>query len=213
MNYQILHDNNKSMIFVGTGTMSISMCESMVAQGHSAVALSIEEVIAQSASWANNHQFIVVGSDVKFKIMATDAIRNLGGSFFSIVHKYNIMHPTTVIGRGVYVAGFNSFAVKGIQIKDHVFISTHNTFGHYAVVDNYSHISSNCYISKSKIGQGVVVGSYALITNENIDGYTDIVDYTNIKSQSRIVKSITKSGTYYGNRLVDEQNSLQLRIL
>ena len=211
-NYEILHDNNKILCFVGHSELSES-CYKLMAPYRAAEIWPIEYTLEQDQAWLDDRQFIVVSSNVKFK---QQCVKQLGPvHFFSLISKFNCFNVNTKIGQGTWISTFNSFEIGTVKVGNHCCIHTHNTFGHECVIGDYCNIGHWGFYSNCNIGQGTVIGVKVFLTTTDIpsDKPIKIPPYCNIMSESRITRDIVQPGTYYHSRKINDFTSLQHRIL
>ena len=211
MSYKILHDNGNLLCFVGHSMMSRSTYN-IVKEYRDTEICSHEDLDNKDSAWFQQRQFIVISSDVAGKIITIKRLEQHGVHFFSAVNQFNTISPTTIIGHGTYIGGFNSFDVDDIKIGNHVVICSHNTFGHDCCVGDFCHISHYSFFNQSNIGTGTVVGTQVLMCPPK-NSSIEIAKYCNITSNSRITSSIIQSGTYHSRRLISPNDSRIERIL
>ena len=211
MHYNIIHDNGQSLCFVGQSMMSGSTYN-IVKEYRDAELVSIEDLEFKNSDWYLRHQFIVILSDIKTKIQVINYLQQKAVHFFSVVNHHNTISPTVKIGHGTYIGGFNSLDVDDIKVGDHVVICSHNTLGHFCSIENFCHISHYTFINHSTIGQGTVIGTQVIICPPKNNSIA-IAEYCNITSNSRVTKNIDQSGTYYGTRMISNEDSQTYRIL
>lgn len=213
-NYEILHDRNKILCFVGYSSLS-KACYSLVALHRAAENISLESALAQTKDWLDARQFIVISSDVKFKQQAVESLTQKSVDFFSLVSNSNYFNPNVQIGQGTWISTFNSFEIGHTTVGNHCCIHTHNTFGDGCYIGDYCNIGHWGFYTNCSVGAGSVFGVKVFVANVDITdaNLITVAPYTNVLSESRITKHIAQSGTYYHNRKVNDLTSLQQRIL
>lgn len=209
MDYRILYDNGNTLCFVGNSQNSKSMY-AMLEQHRECELQTVEYIVAQDNNWREQRQFIVVSSDVGFKRWAVDQLGEI--HYFSMVHQYCSIAPTTHIGHGTYIGGFNSLDVNDIFIGNHCLVGTHNTFGHYCTLGDFSHLGHWSFFSNCTIGSGTVAGLKTFIFGVD-NNLVTTADNCNFITDSRVNQPITKPGTYYGTRWLNDETSITKRIL
>ena len=211
-NYEILHDNHKTLCFVGLSRLSKS-CYELMRRYRVSEIFPVEHVVQQNTDWFQQRQFIVISSDVRFK---QDCVAKMPNAhFFSMISKSNYFNSTVRIGQGTWVSTFNSFEIGLVIVGDHCCIHTHNTFGHGCFIGDYCNIGHWGFYSNCDVGKGTVMGVKTFLTNPDTtsDMPIKIAPYCNIMSESRITRDIAQSGTYYHSRKLNDHTSLQHRIL
>lgn len=214
IHYDFLHDRGLIPCVIGRSMMAHSI-GNILAQQSICEHHVLEDLLDRDQDWFDQRQFIVLVSDVSFKIKLVDFLKQKNAHFFSLVNQYNCISPDTVIGQGSYIGGFNSMEVNSVEIGDHVIIGTHNTFGHHCRIGDHCHISHHGFFGFCEIGQGTVVGSQVIIVppSKMLNTNIEIADYSNILSQSLITHSLSGTGTFYSKRRVSADTSLDQRIL
>jgi acetyltransferase-like isoleucine patch superfamily enzyme len=172
---------------------------------------SLEELETNPREWFDQYQFIVLASDVAFKQQAVNFLQQQQAHFFSIIGKHNVVNPDTVIGHGTYIYNFNDFLFRSNRIGDHCIVVAYCHFSHGVVIGDYSHISSYTYLSNCEIGAGSILGIRTSIIGFN--GKISVANNTNLMLGSVVTKDLPDTGTYFGNRRINDKSSLQQRIL
>ena len=211
INYKILYDNGQPLCFVGHSQMSRSSYD-IIKNYRESELCSLEDIESKDKNWYSGRQFIVILSDIEKKIHTINQLTQHHASFFSLVNQFNTISPTTFIGRGTYIGGFNSFDVNSIKIGDHVIICTHNTLGHHCHIDDFCHLSHHSFFNQVRIGKGTVIGTQVLICPPR-NSSIKIAEYCNITSNSRVTRDLLESGTYHSTRLISSKDSRIERIL
>lgn len=207
--FRILHDQGRQLCFVGLGNMSRLIQKEF----SGSTLISLEDLEKQSPSWFNNHQFIVITSDVALKQRIVAQVTDRGGVFFSLVHDLNRIATSTKIGRGCYVDCYNqSLPNDDVEIGNHCLISSFIMLGHHVKIGDFCHVSAYCFLSNCELGQGTVVGVSSRIVGK-VNQTLEIADYCNILIGSTVTKSINSSGTYYHDRKSLSAGSLEHRTL
>jgi len=212
INYQIIHDNQKLLCFVGIGDISKTLC-SCVKSYRNAELITVEDLKLKDQAWFNNRQFIVASSDVRFKINTVSYLEKFHAHFFSIVSTAAELGPLAKIGHGTCIQSYNSIWLGKIQIGNHIMIGVHNAIGHDIVIEDYSHVSHHSFLSQCTIKQGCVLGTRVDVVPATLGQQLVIPEFCNILSRSRISSSLPTSGTWYDKRQVSEDTSLTHRIL
>jgi carbonic anhydrase/acetyltransferase-like protein (isoleucine patch superfamily) len=211
LNLDILYDNGKILCFAGRSGMSVSTYN-MIQPFRPAEIYSLEDLQTKDASWFGQRQFIAITSDVSLKMSIVNFLTSQQAHFFTLVNKFHSISPTVKIGVGTYISGFNSIDVDNIEIGNHCIIGTHNTFGHNVSVEDYCQISHYNFINHCSLGKGSVVGTRSMIYS-GTDKAINIPSFCNITSNSRILESLSQTGTYHSRKLMSELDSRTYRIL
>jgi acetyltransferase-like isoleucine patch superfamily enzyme len=211
MQHRILHDNGKRLCLIGNTEMSRRIRSWLEAEGHKVDLILLEELLAKSTEWINQRQYMLVTSDIQFRLAAVTALKNHDLNWFSAMGVNNITHADLEIGRSVFIGNYNIFSSPGIVIDDHAHISSHCMIGDQARIGKYSHVSGYVFLNHCTLGQGCIVGLRSTVVNQT--GVLQIPDWTNLMAGSVVSKPIEISGTYYGNKLVSKEDSKTNRIL
>jgi UDP-3-O-[3-hydroxymyristoyl] glucosamine N-acyltransferase len=212
LNYNILYDNGKILCFAGLCRLSVTTYN-MLRDHMTCEVCSVEDLQNKDADWFEQRQFIVISSDITFKMSTVDFLVKQQAHFFTLVSKFNSISPDVKIGVGTYIGPFNTFEVDEITIGNHCVICTHNTVGHNVQINDHCHVSHYIFVNHCVLGQGTIVGTQVLITPSNHNETIIIPPYCNITSNSRIVQSLESTGTYHGRRLMTKSDSRTNRIL
>ena len=213
--YNILHDTGKPLCFVGHSTLNKSIY-SELSRAREAQLINIEELEDKDQTWYDQYQFIVSTSDVAFKETIVQQLNSYKVDFFSIVHNSNVFFDSTIIGRGTFISAYNAtMPTDHVVIGNHVIIGTHCLFGHECVIEDFTHVSSYGYLGCCHIHRGSIIGlrTSIIASVQHIGGIIHIPEYSNIMVDSRITESLKESGTYAGNRRVNNFTSREVRIL
>jgi len=204
-NYRVLHDNGSIQCLIGQGTMADSIKSALGTTEH----VSFEFVQSQTLDWINQRQFLIGTSVVKFKQQVVNYLDRFGAHYFSLVGINNIISPGTQIGKGTFINIFNDLSADSI-IGDHCVVTTHCQFGHNVEIGSLSHISSYAYLNNTVLGKGTIIGlRVSMVSRSQIL----ITDYCNFILNGVVTDSVIQSGTYFGNRKMSDQNSIEHRIL
>lgn len=116
-----------------------------------------------------------------------------------VLNYYTAIHPTAVIGEGVYI-GNGTAVMAGVvvnanaNIGEHCIINTSAVVEHECVIEDYTHISPQaCLCGNVHIGKECHIGAGSTVINNRI-----IVKKTIIGAGSVVVKDILKPEVYVG---------------
>lgn len=210
MNYLLLHSDDRPLCFIGDTFHNHALYHHFKDQRLCKMS-SLEEVETQSQHWIDDHQFMCAVTNVSFKKTVADRLANKTISWFSACSDTTVLQHGVAIGRNTLINHFN-VVYADAKIGDHVTISNYVQISHDVVVGDYCHISPYCYFCFTELGKGVCVGLRSSFPGK--PGKTiHIDDWTNFYMESRITESVSPSGTYSGNRLINRNTSLDTKIL
>lgn len=210
--FKILYDNDKTLCFVSRSMMSLD-AYAMASEERLSEIVSIEDLSDKDQTWFDQRQFAVFTSDVKFKQNVVALLESNNAHFFTMIENTSVYSKKTKIGYGNFIGGFNSFTFGDITIGNHCVMGDYNKFSHSCVVNDFCHISHYIRLNRCELEEGCVIGSNAFVDALMEKEKIIIAPYTNILAQSRVTTSITTSGTYYGLRKINSNNSLQERFV
>lgn len=207
--YQVLHDSRKSLCFVGN-THYNKLLHNYFSTQRGCTLLTLEELEQQSSQWIQQHQFMSIASHCDFKYRAKTLLAQFNVTYFSV------MAETAVIGHNVNI-GYNtlidqySIIWDNVGIGDHCSVASYVNVAHGTVLDECCQVGPQCILNFTHCNPGVYIGAR---TNSfgHAHAAIDIVSYTNVTSDSRVLNSITEPGTYHSNRKINESNSLELAL-
>lgn len=208
--YSLLHDNGQTLCFVGN-TVYNHMLYNYWKHQRKCLQLTIEEVESYTQDWVDQHQFICAVSNVAFKRLVVEKLSQFNLHYFSIVGSYNSFNNVTV-GQGTFIQHYNDLAFGDGVVGDHCTLGTLNTFSHAVVVGNFCHVSAYCFLNYTTLQDGVVLPVRTTILGDP-DRQIDIAENCNFMTGSTVTKSITETGTYFGNRRVSSESSVTYKIL
>lgn len=202
-----MYDNGKPLVFVGRSFHNKALYKYFSSK-RNCYQLSIEEVMDKPDDWINKHQFFCAVSIIEFKVLVQNQLAARNAHLFSVVSSNSEIGADVKIGRSTLINHFNTLYDDAI-VGDFVTVSNYIQLGHNVIVNDACHVAPYCYASFSTIGKGNYLG-----LRGSFHGYPDTpivtAEYTNFNADSRVSKSVELSGTYYGNRLTDKRNSLEL---
>lgn len=208
--YSLLYDNNQPMVFVGN-TVYNHMLYNYWRNLRPCLHMTIEEAEAYTQGWINCHQFICAVSNVAFKREVVQRLSHFNPHYFSIVGSYNSFNNVK-IGQGTYIQHYNDLAFGDGIIGDHCTLGSYLGFSHDVIVGDYCHISGYCFLNYTTLQDGVVLPVRTTILG-NPDCQIEIAENCNFMTGSTVTKSITETGTYFGNRRVSSESSVTYKIL
>ena len=205
--FKIINQSERKPCFVGTGSMSTAV-HAIVSQQHNCEIATVEDLMSKNDQWFNEHSFIVISSDIKFKMRTVDYLDSKNASYFSIVNEFNNINGNVKVGEGTCIFCFNDMIMGPVTIGRHCVIGSYNIFCHGVNIGDFCHVGHHGFFSEAIVGKGNVFGiGISLVENINI------VDFCNFITGSVITKNISIPGTYHGNRRLNPHTSLTKRIL
>lgn len=205
--FEIINPSERKPCFVGTGSLSTTV-HAIVSQQHNCEIVTVEDLMLKTDQWFDQYSFIVISSDIKFKMHTVDYLDARSATYFSVINQHNNIDSSIQIGVGCCVFSFNDMTVGPVSIGQHSVIGSHNVFSHGVDIGDFCHVGHHGFYSKAIIGKGNVFGIGVCLV-DNIK----IVDFCNFLTGSVITKNISVPGTYHGNRKLNSHTSLTNRIL
>jgi acetyltransferase-like isoleucine patch superfamily enzyme len=211
MKFNILHDTGKSLCFVGTSYMN-QQFYNYFKELRSTELVTWEDALTKPQAWFDDRQFHAAISNTGFKKQVVESIAGFSPDYFSIIEVSNVIDSSVKIGKNVYIHGLNFFTTGDIVIGDHTTITTHTVISHATTIGSFSYVCPFVYTCFCTIGDGVAIGHRSSIIGSN-NTPISVVDWTNLITNSIVTKNIDVAATYYGNRFVSKENSLEKCIL
>jgi UDP-3-O-[3-hydroxymyristoyl] glucosamine N-acyltransferase len=171
-----------------------------------------EEALTKDQTWFDSRQFHAAISNTGFKKQVIESVAGFSPEYFSIVGESSFIDPGAKIGKNVYIYGLNVLNSADISVGDHTIITTQTVISHGTTIGNFSYVSPFVYTCFCNIGHGVAIGHRSSILGSN-KSTISIADWTNLTTNSIVTKNITVPATYYGNRMLSKENSLEKCIL
>lgn len=208
--FVLCHDSLKPLCFVTTGALSRSV-HAALSGSRSSILKTFEEV--KEFELFDQYQYICLTSDVVLKKKVIEFLEDRGCNFFSVVHKTSDLSYT--IGHGTFINAFNQGMSADLSgIGNHCVIGTHSLLGHNCIIDDFCHVSSFAYLSECHLQQGCCLGiRVSIFDDRRSQQVRKIPEFTNIIAGSMITKPIVQAGTYFGNRRLNQETSLDRRIV
>ena len=205
--FKILNPSGKKLCFVGHSNITKSVFP-IIGQQHDCENISVEDLQSQNLDWFQERSFIIISSDVAFKMRTVDYLDSKNASYFSIINEFNNINVDVKVGDGTCIFSFNDIIMGPVTIGRHCVIGSHNIFSHGVTIGDFCHVGHRGFFSEASVGQGTVFGiGTSLLKN------IQIVDFCNFMTGSVITKNISIPGTYHGNRRLNPHTSLTKRIL
>jgi hypothetical protein len=173
--------------------------------------LSVEAVVDRGQDWIDQHQFIGAVSNVAFKYFVVDKLKQFNPHYFSVVGVGNLFADVN-IGKGTFIQNYNTATCNNITVGDHCTVTSFTQLSHNVTIGDCCHISSYNFINYSDLGKGNLLAVRCSMVGKPND-ILSIAPECNFMLGSTITKSIATSGTYFGNRQINQNTSLQVKIL
>lgn len=208
--YSIIHDNGYPLVFVGN-TVYNHMLYNYWKDRKECLHLTVEEVEAYTQGWVNQHQFICAVSNVAFKRVVVERLSGFNPHYFSIVGSYNSFNNVSV-GQGTYIQHYNDLAFGDGVIGNHCTLGSYLGFSHDVIIGDFCHVSGHCFLNYATLNDGVVLPVQTTVLGDP-DRRIEIAENCNFMTGSTVTKSITETGTYFGNRRVSSESSVTYKVL
>lgn len=201
--YELIHDRGRELCFIGS-----TETNRLLTNYFNAETVSLEFFLEQPQEWIDQYQFMSCGSHPTWKTLVATAIEQKNAQCFSVAGSTNVFGQNVDIGYNVIIHHYNEFW-DNVKIGNHCSITNQGVIAHGATLGDYCHLGPYCHLSFCNIGSGAFIGPRSWVFGIAKD-VVSISDYTNITADSRVVRSITEPGTYYGNRRIKNLTSLEL---
>ena len=210
--FEIINSKQKILCFIGRSSMTKAIVPTLQSQFYCEI-ISTEDLNSQNARWFDQRAFIILSSDVKFKMQTIAWLSDINPTYFSMISKQNCLGSDTKIGEGTCVFPYNNTTIGPVIIGRHCVVGSYNIFSHNTVFGDFCHTGHYGFFTNCKIGTGNVFGIRPIIRNNDASRSISTAEFCNFISDSAIKKDVLKSGTYYGNRQLNEETSITKRIL
>jgi carbonic anhydrase/acetyltransferase-like protein (isoleucine patch superfamily) len=208
--YEIYHDRGLPMIFIGD-TFHNNTLVKCFAHKRLARLVSLEFALDQPDSWYYAHQFMAVVTTASFKHTLKESLEHRPVQWFSVVSKTTVINNDVMIGYNTLINNYNVIYDDAI-IGNHATVTNHCNISHDVKIEDLCHVSPYAYLCFTDLGTGSCMGLRSSMPGKP-HARIKIASWTNILMDSRITKSISVSGTYYGNRKINGETSLDTKIL
>jgi len=209
LDYTVLHDNGKKICLIGNTFIS----KQLFAYFNSIRPVEnvlYEEVLNQTDQWRKERQFIFPTSDIALKLNVITQLNKKQIHWCSVVSKFNSIGNNVSIGHNVYISSWNSL-LDNVSIGNHTVLTDQCTLSHNVIIEDFCHIGPQGYFVFCKIGQGSYIASKSSFLGRSTF-YLETLEYCNYIVASTVTKKIEVPGTYYGNRRIDTNTSLDRKI-
>ena len=208
LDYDILYDNGKPLCFIGESYLNTELHNFFKSSRDSKI-LRYED-IPKAQEWVDSHQFITTLANIKLKKLIIDQLAEFTPSYFSICGKKNHIGHGVDVGRGAFICDFNLILDNAV-IGDHSIITTYTTLSHETNIESFCHIGPYTQVMFANVKTGCYISARTSIVGMKHNPLI-ITDHCNFLINSTITKNITISGTYYGNKRINYETSLDTKI-
>ena len=208
--YTIYHDQNRPLCFVGDTKYNHMMYQYWSTR-RSCQLMSVEQVVERGQEWIDQYQFICAVSNINFKYFVVEKLKPFSPHYFSVVGVGNLFADVQ-IGVGTFIQNYNTATCEHITIGNHCTMSSFIHLSHNTTIGNYCHISSYNFINYACLEDGNLLAVRCNILGRP-DHELSIIANCNFMLGSTVTKSIANSGTYFGNRRVNQNTSVETKIL
>jgi acetyltransferase-like isoleucine patch superfamily enzyme len=195
--YDILHSLGKNKVIVGRTAYNDSLARYLNCEIY-----SIEDCQSQGSAWLEDCEFLCATSNILFKKQISTQLQV---DWFSMIGSSSVVESADNIGRNVFVGDFNYLAASCF-INDHCTVSYHCDLNHEVNVGKFCHIGPQCVLAHATFQGECFLGINCCVFAYPKNPISICRD-VNLVMDSRVLRSIEKSGTYHGNRRIDGRGS------
>jgi len=206
---EILHDDGRDICIVGNSYVNHLAYNCLKAR-RSVKLISFEQAQQQSESFLQDHQFFATSSTMSFKKLMIEWLQSKNVSFISLVDNSTIIDDYANIGYNTVILNHNSIWPQ-TTIGNHCTLVNYITIAHNSVISDFCYVCGYSYLCFTYLGTGVVVGMRSSFVPKP-PVQLRISAWTNFLLNSSINRSITTTGTYFGNRKISNETSLTYNI-
>jgi hypothetical protein len=208
-NFQILHDDGRDICIVGNSYAN-HLVHDFLKTHRSTKLLTFEQAQQQPPSFFQDHQFFATSSTISFKKKLVEWLQSKNASFISLVDESTIIDDQVSIGHNTVIFNHNSIFPHTV-IGNHCHIVNYITFAHQTVLSDFCYVCGYSYLCFTQLGTGVVVGLRSSFVPRP-PTELEIPAWTNFLLNSSVNQPIGVSGTYFGNRKINDKTSLTYNI-
>ncbi|HAC15148.1 MAG TPA: hypothetical protein DCE78_04285 [Bacteroidetes bacterium] len=210
MSYKILHDTGKPTCFIGDSYAIKSIIKIM---SHLEIEqVSLEEALTKDKNWWDARQFFHASTQVAFRKSLVEKCQEFNPCWISFVSDTNVIDSKVTIGKNVLVNQFNHLYGPAI-IEDHSIITSFCQISHLVLIKEFNYISPYSYLCFTELGKGNCLATRSVFLGKSMDSPLVTADWCNFIVNSTVTKSVRQTGTYFGNRMIDNKCSLESKIL
>ena len=210
MNYEILHDLERPLCFIGD-TWHNHTQHQYWSGLRSSELVSLEHAMIQAPHWWAERQFMCAVTNVAFKKKVSEAVSDHDPSWFSVIERSTHIGHDVHIGKNTLI-NFQNVIYDGTDIGDHVTLTNFLMLSHKVKIQDMCHVSPYSYLCFTTLRPGGCVGLRSSFPGKP-DAGIEIAAWSNVLMDSRVTQSIHTAGTYFGNRKRDPLASLDVKIL
>jgi UDP-3-O-[3-hydroxymyristoyl] glucosamine N-acyltransferase len=187
-------DSNKPLYVIGQGHSAHELAEFI--QRDPTVDVTVIDV-GKYFELQDYAQCLIGFQNIEYRVNFINRSKNLLRCWPSYVHPLADICQSSSIGKGV-VIGPQTCIGHSVKLQDFCYISPFSLIGHGSVLGNNFVCSPGVIVGGSSIvGDNVFVGLSSCI-RDKISVCNDVT----FQMTSVVTKSITESGTYYGNKKI-----------
>ena len=211
ISYQIIEDIGRPTVFVGTTYFNKMLYKYFAEEKYNCSIASVEDIQNNSQDWFDNHQFICVSSNVATKKFITGAIADKNPHYISIIGSHN-QFLNLEIGKGTFIEHYTMAMWEGCRVGNHCTILSYNQIAHDAVIEDYCHFSGYSFIGYATVGEGTCAALRTTIVG-SLTKSISTAKNCNFMIGSTVTKDVDATGTYFGNKRVSDQTSVDYDML
>jgi len=208
--FELLHDDGRPICIVGNTYCNHLIFDTLNRQRQTLI-MTLEECQQQPTSFFQDHQFFSTSSTMPFKIQVIDWLQSQKASFVTVIDSTSVIDTDAQIGRNTMILSHNAI-LKSSVIGDHCHMVNHITTAHDSIVGDFGYICACSYLIYTTLGRGVVSGLRSSFVPKSPLRLC-VPDWTNFMISSIVHREISTTGTYFGNRKINDQTSLTHSIL
>ena len=205
-----MHDLDRKLCFIGD-TWQNHTQHQYWSQSRCSALVSLEYAVAQESDWWAERQFMCAVTNVAFKKQVVNAVAARNPDWFSVIENSSEICRDVQIGKNTLI-NFHNVLYDGTEIGNHVTLTNFLMLSHDVKIKDMCHISPYSYLCFTDLQQGVCVGLRSSFPGKPHESIS-VAAWSNLAMDSRVTRSITEPGTYYGNRKLNNLSSLDIKIL
>ena len=210
MQYQVIHDRQRPLCFVGNTFHNHTLYEYFKTR-RPCEQLTVEEVAGKNQEWFDQRQFMCAVTNIGFKKQVIDGLTNFNIHWFSVIGTNSVIGYQVTVGYNTFINNYN-VVFDNTAIGNHCTITNYVQLSHGVIIGDFSHIGPYCYLCFTELQQGVCVGLRSSFPGKPNNTIV-VADWCNFMMNSVVIDSIVTPGTYSGKRLQSNETSLEIKIL
>lgn len=151
-------------------------------------------IIGKISNWEpnENEEFAMGIASAAAKKICSHTLEDKGAHFINLIHPLALFNEDATIGRGCVISARSSVGA-GTVVGNFVHIAG-SMIGQDAVIGDYSTTTGYANLTNAYIGEGVFIGSHAVILNKRKVG-----DYAYVCAGSIVMSNIKAGTKVFGN--------------